>query len=151
HSLAHVWLSGGVTLIPNQTLKNVVFSTVITAKSPKQGLEFKPAWTVAGELPNQPGAFFRGYRKFNEGRCVVIGTDANAGIPDSVKAINLYTLRLHDAGNGLVTFDYSNVVDSAQDSLLWRVLADSATKLLFLCTLIPPNLKASYNDVKFKE
>lgn len=150
-SLALGWLYGGVTLISDPTFKELVFNTVMPTKFPEEWLEFVPAWTVAVDLPNQPGTFFLGYRKFNEGRCIVIGIDTNYGTPDGVKAVNVYTLRLRDAGNGLVTFDYDNVLDNGQDSLFWRVLANSATKLLFLCTLIPPNLKASYNDVKFKE
>lgn len=150
-SLALGWLYGGVTLISDPTFKELVFNTAMPAKFPEEWLEFIPSWTVAVDMPNESGTFFLGYRKSKEGRCVVIGTDINAETPNCVKTVNLYSLQLRDAGNGLVTYDYGNALDCAQNIRFWRTLADAATKVMFLCTLIPPSYRTSFNDIKFKE
>lgn len=150
-TLAIGWLYGGVSLISNQALRELVFETEMPSKFPEEWLDFIPAWTVAIDVGKEDETFFLGYRKNGKRRFIIIATNTDYGLTEGVTTIATCSLELRSAGNGLVEIDYDDGVENEQERMLWLSLAKAATSMIFLCTLIPPNYRESFNDIKFRE
>ncbi|ENA1355151.1 hypothetical protein ABFJ57_004648, partial [Salmonella enterica subsp. enterica serovar Chester] len=108
-------------------------------------------WTVAIDVGKEDETFFLGYRKNGKRRFIIIATNTDYGLTEGVTTITTCSLELRSVGNGLVEIDYTTGVQTEQEKTLWLSLAKTAASLIFLCTLIPPNLRGSFNDIKFKE